>query len=52
MPAEAERRVWGANLLDDDYEVGLFDGTLLGFPGAYGRVGDPRTIGVGTDFGW
>ena len=32
--------------------MGLFDGTLLGFPGAYGRVGDPRTVGVGTDFGW
>lgn len=43
---------WGTNLLDDEYELGLFDGTAFGLPGAYGRVGDPRTVGIGTDFGW
>ena len=43
---------WGTNLLDDEYELGLFDGTAFGLPGAYGRVGDPRTVGIGTDFDW
>ena len=43
---------WGTNLLDDQYELGLFDGGVFGLPFAYGRVGDPRTAGVGIDFGW
>jgi len=43
---------WGTNLLDDDYELGLFDGTQFNLPTAYGRLGDPRAVGVGVDFGW
>ena len=43
---------WGTNLLDDDYELYLADGTNFGIPAAYGRVGDPRTVGVGVDLGW
>ena len=43
---------WGTNLLDDDYELGLFDGRQFNLPTAYGRLGDPRAVGVGVDFGW
>ncbi|MYD70309.1 MAG: TonB-dependent receptor [Acidobacteria bacterium] len=43
---------WGTNLLDDEYELGLFDGRQFGLPGAYGRLGDPRTVGVGIDLDW
>ncbi|MEM1246279.1 MAG: TonB-dependent receptor [Acidobacteriota bacterium] len=44
--------VWGRNLLDDEYEVSLFDGRTFGFPGGYGRVGEPRTLGAGFEFNW
>ncbi|MEM9622540.1 MAG: TonB-dependent receptor, partial [Pseudomonadota bacterium] len=44
--------VWGTNLLDEEYELGLFDGTTFGLPGAYGRVGPPRTAGLGVQFDW
>ena len=43
---------WGTNLLNDEYELGLFDGRDFGVPGAYGRLGDPRTGGIGVDLGW
>lgn len=43
---------WATNLLDDDYELGLFDGATFGLPGAYGRVGAPRTVGAGIEFTW
>ncbi|MDE2711979.1 MAG: TonB-dependent receptor [Acidobacteriota bacterium] len=43
---------WGTNLLDDQYELGLFDGRLLNIPGAYGRVGEPRVVGLGIEYGW
>ena len=33
--------LWGTNLLDDQYELGLFDGRLFGLGGAYGRHGGP-----------
>ena len=44
--------LWGANLLDDQYELALFDGRAFGLPGAYGRMADPRAVGIGTDIGW
>ncbi|MEM6708492.1 MAG: TonB-dependent receptor [Pseudomonadota bacterium] len=44
--------LWGTNLLDDEYELGLFDGTVFGLGGAYGRVGQPRTLGVGFQYNW
>ena len=44
--------LWGQNLLDDEYEFGLFDGATFGLPGAYGRVGHPRTVGLGVEFKW
>ncbi|MEM6705798.1 MAG: TonB-dependent receptor [Acidobacteriota bacterium] len=44
--------VWGRNLLDDDYELGLFDGRNFGFNGAYGRAGEPRTLGAGFEVNW
>ena len=44
--------VWGTNLLDDEFEEGLFDGTAFGIVGAYGRAGAPRTLGVGLEFTW
>ncbi|MEM1247529.1 MAG: TonB-dependent receptor, partial [Acidobacteriota bacterium] len=44
--------IWGRNLLDDEYELGLFDGRTFGLPGAYGRVGEPRTLGAGFEFNW
>ena len=44
--------LWGRNLLDDQYELGLFDGTLFGLGGAYGRMADPRAVGAGIDFDW
>lgn len=44
--------LWGRNLLDDQYELGLFDGRLFGLPWAYGRMADPRVLGVGLDYGW
>ncbi|MEM7673372.1 MAG: TonB-dependent receptor [Verrucomicrobiota bacterium] len=44
--------IWGTNLLDDEYELGLFDGTAFGLGGAYGRPGNPRTLGVGMDLNW
>ena len=43
--------LWGANLLDDQYELALFDGRLFGLPGVYGRMADPRA-GAGVDFDW
>ena len=43
---------WGANLLDDQYELARFDGRLFGLPGAYGRMADPRAVGAGVDFDW
>ncbi|MEM7217370.1 MAG: TonB-dependent receptor [Pseudomonadota bacterium] len=43
---------WGRNLLDDDYELGLFNGLTFGLSSAYGRVADPRTLGVGLEFNW
>ena len=43
---------WGTNLLDDDYELGVFDRAVFGSPGVYGRVGDPRAAGVGMEYGW
>ena len=43
---------WGANLLDDQYELARFDGRLFGLPGAYGRMADPRAVGAGIDFDW
>ncbi len=44
--------LWGTNLLDDEYELGLFDGNTFGLPGAYGRVGAPRSAGLGVQFDW
>ncbi|MEM7100017.1 MAG: TonB-dependent receptor [Pseudomonadota bacterium] len=44
--------LWGTNLLDDEYELGLFDGTTFGLPGAYGRIGPPRSAGLGVQFDW
>ena len=44
--------VWGTNLLDDEYELFLQDGTAFGIPGAYGSVGAPRTLGVGFQLDW
>ncbi|MEM6999139.1 MAG: TonB-dependent receptor [Pseudomonadota bacterium] len=44
--------LWGTNLLDEDFELGLFDGTTFGLPGAYGRVGPPRAAGLGVQFDW
>ena len=44
--------LWGTNLLDDQYELGLFDGRLFGLGGAYGRMADPRAAGAGVDFDW
>ncbi|MEM7077848.1 MAG: TonB-dependent receptor [Pseudomonadota bacterium] len=44
--------LWGTNLLDDEYELGLFDGTTFGLPGAYGRVGRPRSAGLGVQINW
>ena len=44
--------VWGTNLLDDQYELGLFDGRAFGLGGAYGRMADPRAVGAGIDVGW
>ncbi len=44
--------VWGTNLLDEDYELGLFDGATFGLPGAYGRLGPPRTAGLGFELSW
>ena len=44
--------LWGTNLLDDQYELALFDGRLFGLPGVYGRMADPRAAGAGVDFDW
>ena len=44
--------LWGTNLLDDQYELGLFDGRAFGLEGAYGRMADPRAVGAGIDVGW
>ncbi|MEM8930522.1 MAG: TonB-dependent receptor [Acidobacteriota bacterium] len=44
--------VWGRNLLDDEYEVGLFDGRTFGLDSTYGRLGDPRTVGAGVELSW
>lgn len=44
--------VWGNNLLDDDYEIFVQDGRDFGLPGAYGSIGEPRTIGVGFQLDW
>ena len=44
--------LWGTNLLDDQYELGLFDGRAFGLGGAYGRMADPRAVGAGIDVGW
>ncbi|MEM9025842.1 MAG: TonB-dependent receptor [Verrucomicrobiota bacterium] len=47
--------VWGTNILDDDYELGVFNGDLFPAlaPGqGYGRVGNPRTLGIGTEINW
>ena len=44
--------LWGRNLLDDQYELSLFDGRLFGLPGVYGRMADPRVVGAGIDFDW
>lgn len=43
---------WGTNLLDSDYEIGLFDGRLFGIPEAYGRVSEPRVVGLGIEYSW
>lgn len=42
--------LWGKNLLDDQYELALFDGRLFGLGGVYGRMADPRAAGAGVDF--
>ncbi|MEM0912620.1 MAG: TonB-dependent receptor, partial [Pseudomonadota bacterium] len=44
--------VWGENLLDDEYELGLFDGSAFGLNSAYGRLGEPRILGIGVDVSW
>ncbi|MEM1436913.1 MAG: TonB-dependent receptor [Pseudomonadota bacterium] len=44
--------LWGTNLLDDEYELGLFNGATFGIPEAYGRVGAPRTVGLGVQVNW
>lgn len=44
--------IWGNNLLDDDYEIFVQDGRDFGLAGAYGSVGEPRTLGVGFQFDW
>jgi outer membrane receptor protein involved in Fe transport len=46
--------VWGTNLLDDEYELFLQDGSAFGVPGsgAYGSVGATRTLGVGVQLDW
>ncbi|MEL7311654.1 MAG: TonB-dependent receptor [Pseudomonadota bacterium] len=43
---------FGENLLDEDYELGLFDRRQLGVNGSLGTVANPRTIGVGFDWSW
>lgn len=44
--------LWGTNLLDDEYELGLFNGATFGLPQAYGRVGPPRAVGLGAQMDW
>ena len=44
--------LWGTNLLDDQYELALFDGRLFGLGAVYGRMADPRAVGAGVDFDW
>ena len=43
--------IWGKNLLDHDYELGVFDGADFN-ASAYGRVGEPLTIGGGITLKW
>lgn len=44
--------LWGNNLLDDDYELFVQDGRAFGLPGAYGSVGESRTLGAGFQLSW
>ncbi|MEM7015982.1 MAG: TonB-dependent receptor [Pseudomonadota bacterium] len=44
--------IWGTNLLDDDYELGVFDGRTFNLTTPYGRVSEPRVIGVGVELNW
>ncbi|MEM7741721.1 MAG: hypothetical protein AAF225_13085, partial [Pseudomonadota bacterium] len=43
---------FGENLLDQDYELGLFDRRALGLSGPLGTVGNPITYGIGMDVNW
>lgn len=42
----------GQNLLDDDFAYTRIDQRVFGVPGPLGRASQPRTIGVGAEFGW
>ena len=44
--------VFGENLLDEDYELGLFDRRQIGAAGPLGSVADPLTFGAGIDVNW
>ena len=44
--------IWGNNLLDDEYELFVQDGRDFRIAGAYGSVGEPRTLGLGLQFDW
>jgi len=44
--------LFGENLLDDEYELGLFDRRQLGLAGPLGSVADPLTFGAGIDVNW
>jgi iron complex outermembrane receptor protein len=42
---------WGTNLLDDDYELHLYDASMWGIDG-YGIMGKPRMVGIGVEIYW
>ena len=44
--------LWGTNLLDDEYELALFDARTFNLNAAYGRVAQPRVIGMGIEINW
>lgn len=44
--------LWGTNLLDDEYELALFDARTFNLNAAYGRVAQPRVIGLGIEINW
>ncbi|MEM9387941.1 MAG: TonB-dependent receptor [Pseudomonadota bacterium] len=43
---------FGQNLLDEDYELAVFDRRVLGVPDPIGRVADPRVVGAGFSLNW